>query len=46
MSSDTLPQAPAAPDIPEDAASLRIVPQRLLDQLIGTRKGTRSETAR
>jgi len=28
MSSDTLAKAPAAPDIPEDADSLRIVPQR------------------
>ncbi|MFJ1975127.1 amino acid ABC transporter permease [Streptomyces sp. NPDC087903] len=32
MSSDTLAKAPAAPDIPEDADSLRIVPQRRLGQ--------------
>jgi polar amino acid transport system permease protein len=32
MSSDTLAQAPAAPDIPEHADSLTIVPQRRLGQ--------------
>ncbi|NEB02147.1 amino acid ABC transporter permease [Streptomyces sp. SID13726] len=32
MSSDTLAKAPAAPDIPEDADSLHIVPQRRLGQ--------------
>ncbi|MCW8380922.1 amino acid ABC transporter permease [Streptomyces justiciae] len=34
MSSDTLAKAPAAPDIPEGADSLRIVPQRRLGQWI------------
>ncbi|MFD3503345.1 amino acid ABC transporter permease [Streptomyces sp. NPDC058678] len=32
MSSDTLAKAPAAPDVPEHADSLRIVPQRRLGQ--------------
>ncbi|MFF5499434.1 amino acid ABC transporter permease [Streptomyces aquilus] len=34
MSSDTLAKAPAAPDLPEGADSLRIVPQRRLGQWI------------
>jgi hypothetical protein len=46
MSCDTLVTAPAAPDTPAGADSLRTVPQRPLGRLIGTLTGTRSEAAR
>lgn len=47
MSSDTLVKAPAAPDIPEDADSPRIVPQRRPGQCSVERSSAHgSETAR